>query len=264
MTDHIEVHGLRIGFRRAGQGPVVLLLHGAFCDSRVWRTQLEDLAGQFTLVAWDAPGCGGSSDPPEDFRLPGYADCLAGFITALDLGRPHVVGHSFGGGLALELYRRHPQLPRSLVLAAGYAGWAGSLPGHEVRARLELTLRQADQLPMTLTTDSIPGLFAPGAAPEPVAELAAIMSDTRPIAARVMARAFAEADLRGVLPGIKVPTLLLYGDADERAPRPVWTALHAQIPGSVLKLLPERGHEAFLEAPGEFNTALRRFLHATS
>ena len=64
------------------------------------------------------PGAGRSSDPPESFGLEGYADCLAGFIGRLGLERPHVVGLSLGGALALELYRRHPGVPATLVLAS--------------------------------------------------------------------------------------------------------------------------------------------------
>ena len=86
------------------------------------------------MVAWDAPGCGRSSDPPETFGMPEYADCLAAFIDALGLERPHVLGLSFGAVLALELYRRHPLVPRTLVLASAYAGWAGSLPAEVVEA----------------------------------------------------------------------------------------------------------------------------------
>src|ERR671919_1022763 len=96
--DQVEVAGLRIAFERAGGGPPLVLVHGAVCDGRVWRRQLDDLSDEFTVVAWDAPGCGRSADPPESFRLPDYSDALAGFIAALDLGRPHVLGHSFGGG----------------------------------------------------------------------------------------------------------------------------------------------------------------------
>jgi len=58
---------------------------------------LEDLSAEFSVVAWDAPGCGGSSDPPEGFRMADYADCLAEFIEDLGLDRLHVLGHSFGG-----------------------------------------------------------------------------------------------------------------------------------------------------------------------
>jgi pimeloyl-ACP methyl ester carboxylesterase len=74
--EHVDVRGLRIAFQRRGQGPCLLLLHGAVSDSRVWRVQLESLSDTFTVVAWDAPGCGGSSDAPDHFRLPEYAECL--------------------------------------------------------------------------------------------------------------------------------------------------------------------------------------------
>jgi pimeloyl-ACP methyl ester carboxylesterase len=95
-------------------------------------------------------------------------------------------------------------------------------------------------------------------------EIRAIMSDVRPVGTRMTARAFAEADLRDVLPHIAVPTLLLYGDADERAPLSVAEALHAGIPGSKLVTMPELGHEAYLEAPQTFNAEVRRFLHSLS
>src|SRR3990170_2856200 len=97
-------------------------------DHREGRRQLEGLSDRFTLVAWDAPGCGASSDPPDTFRMADYADSLAGLIEALGLDRPHVLGLSWGSTLALELYRRRPDIPRSLMLTAAYAGWAGSLP----------------------------------------------------------------------------------------------------------------------------------------
>ncbi len=111
----------------------------------------------FAVVAWDAPGCGSSGDPPEDFGLADYADCLASFCEALELDRPHMLGHSFGGGLALQLGVRHQAVPKSLVVAGGYAGWAGSLSPEEVAARLDLALRLADDLPKPIAPESIPG-----------------------------------------------------------------------------------------------------------
>src|SRR5204863_7105101 len=113
-------------------------------DSREWRQQFDELSGEFTMVAWDAPGCGQSSDPPDTFRSPDFADCLAEFIEALDLRQPHVLGLSFGSVLALELYRRHRAIPKSLILAAPYAGWAGSFPAEVVEQRLQYWLRLAD------------------------------------------------------------------------------------------------------------------------
>jgi len=80
-----------------------------------WGRQLRTLSDEFTIVAWDAPGFSSSFDPPESFSLSDYADSLAAFIERLGLERPHVVGLSFGGGLAIEFFRRHPQVPSSLV-----------------------------------------------------------------------------------------------------------------------------------------------------
>ena len=77
----IEVEGLRVGYERAGEGPPLVLLHGYVGDGpTLWRRQLEELADEFTVVVWDAPGTGRSADPPETFGMAGYADCLAGFI----------------------------------------------------------------------------------------------------------------------------------------------------------------------------------------
>ena len=259
----VEVGGLRVAYRRAGQGPPLVLLHGGLSDSREWRRQLEGLADEFTVLAWDAPGCGESSDPPATFRLPDYADCLAGFIQALDLGRPHVGGLSWGGGLALELYRRHPQVPRSLVLASAYAGWAGSLPPEVVAERLERALSEAELPPEQWVRGYLPGLFT-GSAPAVVVEEAlAMMLEARPAGMRPMVQGLAEADLRDVLPRIRVPTLLLYGDADRRSPLEVVASdLHAKIPGSRLVVLPGVGHQSDMEAPGRFNAELRGFLRS--
>src|SRR5512134_3952656 len=119
----VEVDGLHIAYERTGSGPALVLLHGYVGDGRTtWSPQLDGLSDEFTVVAWDAPGAGGSSDPPEDFGMPGYADCLAAFVRQLGLGVPQVVGLSFGGALALAFHQRHPDVARALVLASAYAG----------------------------------------------------------------------------------------------------------------------------------------------
>src|SRR5688572_17864025 len=94
--EHVDVDGTRIAYTRAGIGPAVVMLHGAPSDSRIWQWMLPDLARDHTVVAWDAPGFGESSDIDDGWRAPQFADALAAFVTALDLERPHVVGHSFG------------------------------------------------------------------------------------------------------------------------------------------------------------------------
>jgi pimeloyl-ACP methyl ester carboxylesterase len=258
--DYVEVGRLRVAFRRQGDGPCLLLLHGAVSDSRVWRVELESLSDVFSVVAWDAPGCGWSSDPPEHFRLPEYAECLDEFISALGLEQPHVLGHSWGSALALELYRLRPSIVRSLVLVGAYAGWAGSLSSDQVAQRLEYALRIADLAPGTFEPASMPGLFSDAMPENRRSELATIMSEIRPAGTRTMALALAEADLRDLLPRIEAPTLLVYGDADERSSLDVANQLHAAIPRSRLTVMPGLGHECFLESAEAFDTEVRNFL----
>ena len=140
----LQFGDLRIAYTRAGDGPPLVLLHGGMEDGRSWRRQVDGLADEFTVLAWDAPGCGRSSDVPESWRMPEYADALAAWLRAAGIERPHVLGLSWGSSLALELYRRHPQVPASLILASAYAGWAGSLSSEETAARLEGVLAAAD------------------------------------------------------------------------------------------------------------------------
>ena len=261
----VEVNGLRVGYERAGDGAPLVLLHGYVGDgASTFRRQLDEFSDAFTVVAWDAPGAGRSSDPPESFGLGDFADTLADFIAALGLDRPHVLGLSFGGGLALELYRRHPAIPRSLVLAGAYAGWAGSLPP----AVVEMRLRQAEELaalpPDELVHALLPTMFSEAAPQELVDGFAAGVARFHPLGFRTMARAFAAADLRDVLPHIDVPTLLLHGDRDVRAPLDVAEALREAIPSSKLVVMPDVGHVSCVEAADRFNAEVRRFLQAAA
>jgi pimeloyl-ACP methyl ester carboxylesterase len=262
-VDHVEVGGLRIAYERVGSGPLVVLVHGYVGDGpTTWRSQIDALSDEFTVVAWDGPGAGMSSDPPESFSLSDFADCLAGFIDALGLGRPHVAGLSFGGGLALELYNRHPSVPVSLTLVSAYAGWKGSLPPDQVRFRLDQVLQMSDLPAERFVRDVVPTMFSDGAVPEVVERFAGSMAEFHPVGLRAMSRSFAEADVRDVLPRIEVPVLLVYGDKDVRAPLPVADALHAAIPHSKLVVLDGAGHIANVEAAERFNAELRAFLRS--
>lgn len=257
----IEVSGLRIGYEREGVGPPLVLLHGGFgFDSRSWRRQIDALSDQYTVVAWDAPGCGRSSDAPPTFRLPDYADCLAGFIAALGLPQPHLLGLSFGGALALQLFDRHPAVPRTLILAGAYAGWAGSLPPDEVERRMARLAADMQRPPEDWIPTYLPGLLTDAAPQVMVEEVKSLMSGVRPAANQAMLQAMAEADLRDVLSRIDVPTLLLYGDQDARSPVEVGQDLHESIPGSSLVILPGVGHFSSVEGAERFNREVRSFL----
>ncbi|MGI5125234.1 alpha/beta fold hydrolase [Pseudonocardia sp. CA-107938] len=256
----IDVRGRAIAVRRAGSGHPLLLLHGALSDGREWRAQLAGLCDEFDVIAWDAPGCGDSADTPPVAGMADYADAVAGLVGALGLGQVHLCGLSFGGGLALAVYERHPRIVRSLVLASAYAGWRGSLPPEEIEARRDRLLGELARPPATWIDSYLPGFFAGAVPPETLDLVRSIMLDVRAAGMRPMLDAFAAADLRAVLPTVAVPTLLIHGDADVRAPRPVAEALHAGIAHSELVLLPGVGHACNLEAPDAFNAELRRFL----
>ena len=262
-VDRVEVAGLPLAYRRAGQGPPLLLLHGAYEDGRAWKRQLDALSDEFTVVAWDAPGCGASDDPPSTFSAADYADCVHGFIEALGLSRAHVLGLSWGSMLALALYERHPSAATSLVLASAYAGWAGSLPAEEVQRRMRQVLREVELPAGAFIPDWIPTLLTPSAPPELVDEVAALMAEFHPAGMRQAALCMGDMDYRGVLPTIAVPTLLLYGDADVRSPAStVGKDLHDRIPGSTLVVIPGAPHLANVEAPDAFNAAVRDFLRS--
>ena len=262
--DQVEVDGLQVAYERAGSGPPLMLLPGFVGDGRsTWAHQLDELSDEFTVVAWDNPGAGHSSTPPDSWRLPDYADCLAGFLQAVGLDRPHLVGLSFGGSLALELFRRHPTIPRSMVLASAYAGWAGSLDPQEVEERLRVCLRLADLPPLQFAAGLLPSMFSESAPPEAVEAFATSVGATTPDGFRVMSHSAAEADLRDVLADVDVPVLLLYGDQDVRAPRKVADALHSAIPGSRLVMMPGVGHVSTVEAPERFCAEVRHFLRST-
>jgi pimeloyl-ACP methyl ester carboxylesterase len=261
-VDRVDVHGQSLAYRRAGHGPPIVLLHGAYEDSRIWRRQIDGLSDEFTVLAWDAPGCGLSSDPPDTFAAADYADCLAGLIDALGLAPAHVLGVSWGSIWALGLYERHPEAVASLVLTAAYAGWAGSLPPDEVQRRLRQVLREVELPAEAFIGDWMPTLLTAAAELDLRAEVAAIMADFHPAGTRVAARIMAELDYRPVLPTIAVPTLLLYGEADVRSPVDVGEDLQARIPGSTLVVLPGAPHLASVETPQLFNDAVRAFLRA--
>jgi pimeloyl-ACP methyl ester carboxylesterase len=259
--ESVEVDGLRIAYERAGAGPPLVLLHGYVGDGpTTWRGQLDALSDEFTVIAWDAPGAGASSDPPESFGTSGYAEALAGFITRLGLESPHVAGVSFGGILALALAGRHPAIPRTLVLASAYAGWSGSLPADAVAQRLQQALALSELTPDEFVGTLLPTMFSASTPPAVVDAFGASMRGFHPIGFRAMARSSAE-NVRDALPRVRVPTLLVYGDQDVRAPMHIAEDLHAAIAGSSLVVLPGAGHVCHIEAPEAFNRTVRDFLH---
>lgn len=256
----VEINGLRIAYQRMGDGPAVILLHGFTQDSRVWAPQLADLSDRFTLVAWDAPGAGQSDDPPSTYGIGDWADALAGLLEAENIRRAHIVGLSWGGLLAQEFYRKHASRVTSLLLVDSYAGWTGSLGEAVAEQRLAACIRDSSLPARELVAQYLPGMFSERPAAGVTELLTTIMADTHPVGFRLMAAALAAGDTRDLLPMIDVPTLLIWGDADERSPIDVAHQLEMMIPGATLALIPGVGHVSNLEAPVTFNAVVREFL----
>lgn len=261
MTAFVEAGGLRIAYERAGSGRPIVFLHGFFGDHRHWRHQLE-LADDHMLIAWDTPGCGGSSVPPDRFRMPDYADLLAEFIGRLDLDQPHLVGNSFGGTLALQLAIQHPETIRSVVGIDTYAGWSGSFTPAVVAERLKASLPDLELPPEQVASKWITGFVTPGAPATIKEELRSIITDFNPGGMRLMIRSLAEADLREDLAEVRLPTLLIWGAQDVRSPLAVARELQARLVGSRLVILEGAGHLPQVEAADRVNAELRSFFRS--
>lgn len=255
----VEVEGQTIAYRQTGQGPALVLLHGFLCDSRCWRHQLSHLSDRFRVVAWDAPGAGSSSDPPDTFTTASYVRCLAEFLDAIGIERAHVLGLSWGGILAQEFYRLYPENFHSLILADTYAGWRGSLSETVWKERLATCLEDASGPPDELVSKFVPGVFTDTASQELRMEFSAIVSEFHPIGFRLMSLSSAEVDTRDLLPSVDVATLVLWGDDDRRSSLHVAQQFHAAIPGAELAIIPNAGHLSNMESPDVFNGHVRRF-----
>jgi len=184
----------------------VVLAHGFVGAGRsTWGSQIDALADEFTVVAWDAPGAGGSADPPERFGMDDYADCFAEFLRALRIEPAHLVGLSFGGALVLATFHRHRGLASSLALVSGYAGWRGSLGSADAQQWLTRSLEVSELPPDEFAAAMVPSMFRLSATAEVVARFADSVRAVRLGGFRAMARA-SFVDQSHVLPEVDVPT----------------------------------------------------------
>jgi 3-oxoadipate enol-lactonase len=253
-----NVGNLRIHYERGGQGPLVVLLHGIGSNARSWGHQLQGLADEYDVVAWDMRGYGSSSDPEGPYSMADVAGDLAGLLDHLGFEKAHIGGLSMGGVVAQELYRHYPQRVRSLVLADTSAGQR-ALDEEERQRRLEQRLSGAAE-PAGLARQRTPQLLSPDAPPDVVSEAESIMAEIHPDGYRLAASAFSETDERDLLPGIEVPTLVLWGENDTVCTRQDVEVLASNIKGAQFEVIPRAGHLSNQENPEAFNDAIRRFL----
>jgi len=117
-VEYVVVHGYRRAYRKVGSGPPLLLLHGMACDSTTWFPVIDQLAEHFTVIAPDMLGHGESDKPNADYSLGGFANGMRDLLTILGIDKVTVVGHSFGGGVAMQFAYQFPERTERVVLVS--------------------------------------------------------------------------------------------------------------------------------------------------
>lgn len=275
---HVTIHGHEVGFRRAGPSDAqsILLIHGLAGSSKTWDGVIEELAVDYDVIAPDLLGHGESAKPRGDYSLGAFASGLRDFLAVLDVRSASIVGHSFGGGVAMQLAYQHPHLIDRLVLVG-----SGGL-GREVSILLRLlTLPGAEYLmPIGFPTPVVGsanefGRFL-GRRNIRSARLAEMWRAYASLAGAENRQAFVKT-MRGVIePGgqtfsaadrlylaARVPTMIVWGDQDGVIPVEHAYEAHRTIESSRLEILPGIGHFPHVEAPEQFTASLLDFMSTT-
>ncbi len=272
----VTLHGRPMTYAHAGEGPVLLLIHGMAGNFRNWQSVLEPLARNHTVIAPDLPGHGESAPGGGDYSLGSLAAGLRDLLAALGHDRATLVGHSLGGGIAMQFSYQFPEMTERLVLvSSGGLGpevspvlRAAALPGAD--RFIATTAGAARTVGSALTR----GLGVVGLKPN--ADMAEVGRGYASLADSDRRAAFL-ATLRGVVGtgGQRVhagdrlylaaglPVLIIWGSRDPIIPAHHGEHAHKLIPGSRLALFDDVGHLPQLEAPARFVSVLEQFLADT-
>lgn len=273
----VSIHGHEVRYRRDGDGPVILLVHGIAGSSRTWREVMPALAAEHTVIAPDLLGHGESAKPMGDYSLGAYASGLRDLLGALGVPRATVVGHSFGGGVAMQLAYQHPECCERLVLVA-----SGGL-GREVSWMLRLLSLPGSELLMPIIfppflrdrgNDLSRFLHRQGIRSARVDEMWRAYGS---LADSPNRRAFlrtlrAVVDPRGQVVSAAdrlylaaaLPTLIVWGERDDIIPVSHAHAAHDAIPGSRLEIFDGAAHFPHAEQPERFVEVLSDFVVTTT
>jgi len=274
---HVDIHGHRVAYVSAGEGPTVLLIHGMASSSETWQAVLPALAERACVVAPDLPGHGGTAPAAGDYSLGALASGVRDLLVALGHERATVVGHSLGGGVAMQFAYQFPERCERLVLVS--SGGLGrdvssllrvlTLPGAEYVLALACTrqLREAG-------TSVGRRLGSMGIRPAPA--LKEIWRSYESLDDSASRAAFLQT-LRSVVDlggqrvsagdrlylASEIPTLLVWGERDAIIPVKHARAAHDAIPASRLEIFEGVGHFPHCEAPERFLQTLVDFLDST-
>lgn len=252
----------RLAVSVAGQGPLVLMVHGMGGDRHAWRAQVEALRHRYTAVSVDLRGYGDSGDieGPLDFHRDFGADVLA-VLDHFHAPRAHLVGLSMGSRVVRSLALRHPARVASLVLA-------NSSPGFDAMSADEVDRFIADRsaafqdgrVPAGFGMDQARAMCAPDASAQAVRAAAEAMQRIRLKNYLAVLAASTRQDRGDRLEQIACPTLVITSDQDRVYPEPVTRALLERIPAVAHARIERAGHLSNLEQPEAFNQALLAFL----
>ena len=275
---HLRLHGHDVRYRMAGEGPALVFVHGLAGSSTTWQEVMPALADRYTVLAPDLLGHGESAKPRGDYSLGAYASGLRDLMVALGIERATFVGHSLGGGVALQLAYQFPERCERLVLVAsgGLGKEVGAVPAGREPARQRAGDAAAAQQPGALGPRRGQRLVRPSracaSAPRPARCGGATAACRRRAAG---SRSSTPCDRSSTRWGQRVsardrlylasevPTLILWGDRDRIIPVEHAYAAHELIPGSTLVVLPGVGHFLPTDAPDAFVEAVETFVQAT-
>lgn len=251
----------QLEYRTAGDqnNPAVLMLHGLGSSSAGYRAQFAGLSREFFVIAWNAPGFGGSSPiPGQNADIDDYANALEGLLRALGIRRlAALVGSSWGSVVALAFARRFPELMGSLVLSAPNVA-RGHIVGEARDAELNAWLGMAD-VDILVSRAAIASRLVTPHTPALVRQLVERLRDGMTTDGwRQAIRSLFTVYTPEIVPEIRCPIAILSGTLDQVAPyRDHAERLLAAAPWATSRLFEDYGHILKLEAPSRFNGIVR-------
>lgn len=253
-------HGT-LAWREAGAGPPLVLLHGIGANSSSWAAQLEHFSVRFRVMAWDAPGYGGSDGLREESPVAEtYAEALAAMLERTGVRSCRLVGQSLGALMAVAYARKYAGRTQALVLAAAATGYGRESPTSRA-AKIQDRLEPLKKLgPAAFAAERAPRLLGPKASPEALATVRAAMAAIRPDGYAQATRMLAGANILGDAPAVRAPTLVVCGEADTVTPLESNRKIATLIKGAKFMPLPSLGHACYVDNPMLFNAAVDAFL----
>jgi 3-oxoadipate enol-lactonase len=259
----IVANGIRTYYVQDGSGNPVVLVHGlGGTGTDIWKKQIHDLARDHRVIAYDIRGSGRSEVTPGPYTIELLAEDLAALVDAIGLDRFAVVGHSMGGGIALQYAATHPDRVRAVV-GAGAVAELAEQGKQGMQTRAETVERDGmAAVAETVATNGLAPSFRE-AHPEEFQELISLLASNRPEAYAAQCRALVEMAVTERFAQVAAPVLLVCGELDQASPPAMNEANAARLPNARLVQLEDCAHIVPWEKPAQLLDAVRGFLGET-